>query len=723
MPSGPGGNIPPGQQRPLPPRYQEPLTDMGTSLGYGQGMEYQYFDVPQPSQPMPRLRMERLQQLRQERLLRERQNLRPDVTSLIRRHRGGQNPPVGSLQAPGYPQGPAAPLLPGPSFAPPATPETPSTQSAPKADVALAVEPAQSTAAIQKIRMGRAALILSGAFIVSRVLGLVRQSIFSRIFGAEAVSDAYVQAFLIPDMIFNIVAGGALASAFIPIFTQYMVEKDKEKDAWHIANIALTICTLIMVVFALVAIIFAHPITQASNPTWEPYKIELTAGLMRVMLLQSILLGSGVIINSVLQARQNFMLPAIGTVVYNIGIILGLVPGMIMGWFNQFDPSNMESYATPIYCAAWGVVLGAIIQVVIQARGLKNVGMHYRPSFDWKHPALWQILKQMAPRVLNASMFSLTTFVDRYMIGLIGTGVVTGALVMEGLTTQYWQAYQLVMLPLGVIGMAMSTAAFPTLAEYVARGRMERVRTILLETLRSILFLSIPASLGLIILGFPLIQALLQGGAFTLADTQATSIVLGFFALGLAGMAAVEICIRAFYALRDTKTPVIVSISQFVFKIALSLILVNIFVAIGTANGGGPENGAVWGMGALALATSVASLCEAVVIFLLLHYRIGELLQPVLLGFLGRVAIATVAMAVALLAVRMGLDAIINTTNPDAPNYITLGFLGWFLKVLKLALEVFGGLIVYLRIAKLLKLEELGPFRRILNRFRLSWIV
>jgi putative peptidoglycan lipid II flippase len=775
------GNVPPYSPRPapgyppssaggansstgnVPDHYQQPIADMGTSLGYGTGMEYQYFDVPQPSQPMPRLRMERLQQLRQDRIRRDPQNKRADFTSLIRRRREGKGstppgprpsgqgpslvppsptsvppvgsgvllPPVGSGVA--YPPAGAgsSPSLPGKSAVP--------VSSGPDPAIA-AIEPAQNTAAIQKVRMGRATLILSGSFIVSRVLGLLRQAMFSGIFGTGPVSDAYVQAFVVPDTIFQIVAGGALASAFIPIFTKYMVSEDDEYTAWHIANTALTLCTTIMVVLSVLAMIFAGPIVNAYSPINpndpnSPFTHNLITELMRIMLLQAILLGSGVIINSVLQARQNFLLPAIGTVIYNVGIIVGLVPGLIMGATGHLDRNIPASYVAAAQWASWGVVVGALLQVAVQVAGLKNVGMRVRPSFDWRNIAVLQIGKQMLPRVFNASVLSLTTVVDRYLITVL-SGVVTAAVIAQkapenpanGLITQYYNAYQLVMLPLGIIGMAMSTAAFPTLAEYVSRGRMERVRTILLETLRSILFLSIPASIALIILGLPVIQAMLQHGAFGLDSANATAVCLGFFSIGLVGMSAVEICTRAFYALRDSRTPVIVSICQFLVKIALGLILINLFVSIGTSLAKGDAvhvalNGAIWGMGSLGLATALSSLGEATVIFILLHQRIGGLIQRSLFTFMARTLLATAALGVTLLAARLILDALINTTNPDAPRYLVGNGLPLILLIVKLVLELFAGLFVYLRAAKMLKLEELGPFRRLLDRFKLSWLM
>lgn len=708
----PGGQdrtrLPPKRTVPLSPRYQEPIRDMGASLGYGQGMEYQFFNPPQPSQPMPQLRMERLQQLRQQRMQRDRQHSRPNLTSLLRRPRGEATPlQLDSLQASLPIKSQPLPNLQG--------------QSAPLAAVGVAAVPAcesaQDTAAIQKIRVGQAAFILSGAFIASRVLGLVRQSMFTAIFGASVVSDAYYQAFLVPDTIFNIVAGGALSSAFIPVFTKYMVSDEDEKTAWHIANTALTLATTIMIVFALIAIIFASPLVKLYNPiapnyTQADYQLEinLITGLVRIMLWQAVILGSSVVVNSVLNARQNFLLPAIGTVLYNVGLIIGLIPGFYLAIKGHH--SGNADLTFPVYCAGTGVVLGALLQLGIQIAGLKGVGMRYKLSFDWRHSAVHQIGKQMIPRIINAAMFSFSTFVDRYLIGLLGVIAIGSAL--DGLKTEYYQAYQLVILPLGIIGMAMSTAAFPTMAEYVTRGKWERVRTTILETLRSILFLSFPSSAGLMILGLPIVQALLQHGLFSLNDAETTAVTLAFFSVGLVGFSAVEILTRAFYAMRDSKTPVIISVSQFILKIALSLILLDPFASIG---------GVSWGMGALAFATGISSIGEATVLFVLLHQRIGELFKSSLLTFIGRTLLATAGMGIGLLIVRIILDNIFNTTNPQGANFLASGALGIAAKFFKLVIELLIGTFIYFRLARLLNLEELGPVRRVLSRFKLSWVV
>src|SRR6266567_3005738 len=328
--------------------------------------------------------------------------------------------------------------------------------------------------------------------------GLLRTSMFAFVFGPTQISDAYVQAFLIPDTIFNIVAGGALSSAFIPVFIKYMVEEKDEKTAWHIASSALNLAIVIMVALALIVIIFAHQIVPLYNPGATPFEINLIVSLTRIMLLQAIVLGAGVIVTSVLQARQNFLLFAIGTVLYNVGLIIGLLPGIYLAYHGRTN----DIFA--VYAATFGVVLGAILQVGIQVSGLLQVRMRYTFAFDWRHPGVIRIGHQMLPRIFNAAMLSATIFVDRYLLSFLSAVVTSG--IVAGLITEYYQAFTILMLPLGIFGMSVSTAAFPTIAEYVARNRMDRVRSIIMETLRGILFMSIPSSIGLIVLSLPIIQ-------------------------------------------------------------------------------------------------------------------------------------------------------------------------------------------------------------------------
>ncbi|WP_069803012.1 murein biosynthesis integral membrane protein MurJ [Thermogemmatispora onikobensis] len=716
--------------------YQEQhLPDMGGSLGYGQGMEYLYANVPQPSQPLPALRQARLQQLREERLRRQQRRVQqPDLSDLIQRkvfrRRMGDLAPLSSStlgeqaggasgglsQGQGQAQAQAQLQVQEPLVASPAASASVAPAAASPSAPALqpASESAQDTAMIRRVQVRNAAFILTGAFVASRVLGLLRSSMFAAVFGTDPTSGAFYQAFLLPDTIFNIVAGGALSSAFIPVFTRYMVSDRDEKTAWHVANTALTLATTIMLIIALIGFIFANQIVPLYNPNVSPGELSLITALTRIMLFQAVILGSGVIVSAVLNAQQHFTLYALGTVLYNVGLIVGLLPGMFLALIGH------RNSMVAVYCASAGVVLGALLQVGIQIPGLSRVGMRFRPSFDWRHPGVQQIGRQMIPRIINAAMLSTTTFVDRALILLLGTLVVAGSLGQQtllGFITAYYYGFSLMLLPLGIFGMAISTAAFPTIAEYVARGRLERARSIVMETLRGILFLSIPSSLGLIVLALPIIQTLYQHGAFGLESAEITAIPLSMFAIGLAGQAAVEILTRSFYALRDSKTPVIVSVGQFIFKIALGLLLINAFARLW---------GAAWGMGALALSTSVAGLLEATVLLCLIHQRIGGLITRDLGAFLSRVLLATGLMGLAVFLVRLLLDFLLNTTDPTRPMITHGGLVQVLVALVKLLIEMAVGILVYLRAARLLKIdgqiELLGPLRRLLARFKLSWI-
>lgn len=756
QPGQPVPPMPPGQQQQPPVHYQQPVGDMGSSLGYGQGMEYQYLNTSQPSQSIPMRQQMRLQQLREERMRHHQQGRkRPNISNLIsqrvlkRPPTGGTPgssrmqdptvpPPVGprmtpargsGAQPPQSPQYPMPPMQPSSPSGPPAqySPVAASPQvgaanynghdstpaivqrspllAMPADSLQSAADAAQNTGMIRRVNIRRATAILTAAFLVSRVLGLLRTSMFAAIFGATITSDAYYQAFIVPDLIFNVVAGGALSSAFIPVFTGYMMGRHDENTAWHIASSALNIAIAIMIGVALLAEIFAGQIVPLYNPGVSASEIALITLLVRIMLLQSIIMGAGVIITSVLQARQNFLLPAIGSVLYNFGLIAGLLPGFFLALHGQHNDNVNVLFAT------FGVVVGAILQVSIQIPGLLKVGMRYAPTFDWRHPAVIQIGRQMVPRIINAVMLYASIFVDRGLLLLL---VVVVGKEVNGLITQYYQAFQLVLLSVSIFGASVSTAAFPTIAEYVARNRLDRVRAIIMETLRSILFLSIPSCVGLAMLALPVVQVLYEHGAFTLEDAQSTAVPLTFFAIGLGGLAAVEILTRAFYALRDSTTPVIVSVGQFLFKIALSVVLIDLAVW-----------GVQWGMGALAFSTSIAGLLESAVLLWLLHQRIGDLHLRELGIFVGRVLLAAAAMGIVLLIVRFILDHILVTTVNSA-----LGAGGTIFAIFKLLTEIAVGFFVYVQVARRLKIAELEIVRSLasrlapfLNRYSLAWLV
>jgi len=699
------------QNGPAPqlPRDQEPYNadltmDMGNSLGYSQSIQHHSISMPQPTQGLRRLRWEnRLRQLSAERTRRRQSRMGQVDPSLI--------PRVG---LPGRPENRNAPLsgpLRGPGnlparsstnpyavspYAPGGLPQQGGARSnsathMPDAGLQAAAAPAQDTAMIQRAKVARASSVISAAFMLSSILGLVQTFLFTFIFGRSLAGDAYLQAYFIPNLIFTVVAGGALSSAFIPVFTSYAVKENDERTAWHIASSSLNISVVGMIVFSIIAFVLAPAIVPLYS---RPEEFSLIVPLTRIMLIQAVVLGSGVIVGAVLNTKQDFTRTALGAVLYNVGLILGLIPGFLMTLFSRSSsPADVV-----VYVATWGVVLGAILQVGVQIPGLVKVNMRYSFVFDWRHPGVRQIGLQMVPRVINAVMLSFSTGVDRYLLSLLSGGLINA----------YTQAFSILLLPVSLFGSAVSTASFPTLASYAARGRFERVRSIIMETLRGILFLTIPSGVGLVVLSFPIAQALLEHGNFDLKATQLASVVLLFFALGLPALAAVEILTRSFYALQDSKTPVAISVAQFVLKIVLSLILVRI-----------ASFNIEWGMGALAFSTSVASIAEAVALFYLLSQRIGGFDLQAFRDFVAHALLASGAMAVVLLVVQAILNHMIDTTS--MPRLL---FSGILLALVKLLIELGFGSLAFLITARLLKMEEMnsGLVRRVLNLLRIPWL-
>jgi putative peptidoglycan lipid II flippase len=551
---------------------------------------------------------------------------------------------------------------------------------------------------IQRVKVARASSLISGALLLSSVLGLLQTFLFTYVFGISYLGDAYLQAYIIPNLIYTVVAGGALSSAFIPVFTSYSVGRKDENSAWHIASSALNIAVVVMVLFSIVGFIAAPLLVPLYSAGDSQIEINLIVALTRIMLIQAIILGSGVIVGAVLNSKQDFTRTALGTVLYNVGLDIGLLPGFFMTFHSRTStPSNFA-----VYSATFGVILAAALQVGVQIPGLSKVKMRYSLTFDWKHPGVRQIYKQMVPRAINALMLSFSTMVDRGLLSAIAHSQDTGFI------NEYFQAFSILLLPVSIFGSAVSTAAFPTLAGYVARGRFDRVRSIIMETLRGILFVTIPSAVGLIVLAFPIVQTLLEHGNFTLQGASQTAIPLVFFAIGLPALAAVEILTRSFYALQDSKTPVAISVAQFILKIAMSLILLNI-IAFGIQGA----------MGALAFSTSVASILEAITLFIVLSQRIGGFDLKAFAAFCGRAFFACAVMAVALLLVRFGLDHVIDTTNTKQ-----LFIPGIFAALVKLLIELGVGSAVFLVLARLMHMEEMngGLVRRVINLLHIPWL-
>jgi len=553
-------------------------------------------------------------------------------------------------------------------------------------DVEVDEQPSSAMRAMRAGNLVRATAIVSGALLFSRVLGLFRTTLFTATFGFSIEADAFTNAFVFPEIIFNIVAGGALASAFIPVFTSYLIEKKDRRSAWHIASAALNLSIAALTLLAIIGFIFTPQIlTILLNPIFtrpDQTEANLIINLTRVMLLQPIFLGGATVAVAILQARQSFVLPAIAQVIYTASLILGILATIADNRWGIFD------HKLGIYGPALGVVLGAFLQLALQIPGLRREKMRYRPTFDAFHPGVRQMFRLMVPRLINAAMLYLSVVVNRSLLGVLNDyGVVYG----------YVTAFTLVMLPIGVFGMAVSQASFPTMAAFVAAGEWQRLRDTIMRTLRGVTYLALPSALGLIVLAQPLTQFLLGHGAVDLNKLSLIWQPLIFFSIGLLGLSLVEILVRSFYALHDTRTAVEVSILQFMFVIGLSVILLDPMGANG-----------------LALATALGSTGEALVLLLLLRPRVGGLDLRAYGGFFLNTLGASVIAALAALAIYLvgGLILPVSTTEASLTTTINLG--------IRLGAATLAGVGAFYVSARFLGIADTVPldriFRRVLGR-------
>ncbi len=434
---------------------------------------------------------------------------------------------------------------------------------------------------MSKKQIVRAAGVVMAAFVVSRLLGLAREVIIGQQFGTSRDLDAYLAAFRLPDLIFQLIAGGALGSAFIPIFAGFLTRNEKER-AWRLASAIISLVFLSLGGLAvLLALVAPWLVARVVAPGFDETKQALTTELMRLMLVSSVLFGVSGVVMGVLNSFQHFLLPALAPVVYNLSIIGGAI----------FLAPTMG-----VHGLAVGVIVGAMLHLAIQVPGLGQRKMRYRPHLDLSDPAVREVGRLMLPRALGLAVVQLNFLINT----ILASGLAEGSLA----SLNY--AWLLMLLPQGIFAQAVATAAFPTFAELVAGERQAEMRDALSSTLRAVLYLAIPASVGLFTLRYPLVRLLFQRGAFDAGSTEAVAYALQFYALGLFAHATLEIVTRAFYAQHDTLTPVVVGVMAMGLNIALSLLLIGPL-----AHGG------------LALANSAATIVEVSVLLAVIRRRLA----------------------------------------------------------------------------------------------------
>ncbi|MBU2609958.1 MAG: murein biosynthesis integral membrane protein MurJ [Chloroflexi bacterium] len=468
-------------------------------------------------------------------------------------------------------------------------------------------------------QIARAAGTVMLAFVIGQAAGLARSILVANTFGITHDLDAFVAANRVSETLFNLVAGGALGSAFIPTFTA-LLAKDERKPAWRLAAALANLVVLTLSLLAALAAIFAPQIARyalAPGLAKDPRLFVLTVDLLRIQLASTVLFGLGGLLVGILNSHQVFLIPALTPAMYQFGLIFGvlaLAPRM------------------GIYGLAWGVVIGSALYLLVQFPALlklPKVGRGWIPSLGLDNPSVREVVFLMAPRLFGVAIVQLNFWVNTWLASQMSAGSVSAVT----------YGFMLMLMAQAVIAQSVATAMMPTLAAQYALGRLSDVRSSLAASLRGVLFLSLPASVGLMLLREPIIALLYQRGNFDARSTQVVAWALLWYAAGLVGHCVMEILARAFYSLHDTKTPVLVGILAMSLNVVLSFVFSALFTQIGWMPHGG-----------LALANSLATALEAVTLFLLMRRRLkGIEARKVVNGF-GQAVVATLAMSLALIA-------------------------------------------------------------------------
>jgi putative peptidoglycan lipid II flippase len=463
-------------------------------------------------------------------------------------------------------------------------------------------------------QIARAAGTVMAAFVISNLTGLVRMILVAQVFGTSAEIDAFSAANRVSETLFTLVAGGALSSAFIPTFTS-LLTRGERRDAWKLASAVANLVLIILMGLAALTAVFAPQVVRyvlAPGFAGDPAQEALAVDLLRLQLPSAVLFGLSGLVMGVLNSHQSFLVPALTPSMYQIGMIFGVL---------------VLSPSMGIYGLGWGVVIGAAMHLILQIPSLLKLRGNYFPTFGLKLPATRETIALMGPRLLGVAVVQLNFWVNTRLASSMVEGSVIGITL----------AFALMLMPQAAIAQSIAIAAMPTFSAQVALGKLDEMRSALASSLRGALLLSIPASVGLLLLRVPVITLLYQHGRFTERSTQLVAWALLWYAAGLVGHSLVEILSRAYYSLHDTLTPVLVGAGAMSLNVLFSLVFSHWFELAGWMPHGG-----------LALANSLATALEAGVLVVLMRRKLSGLKGRYILDGALRAAAATLVMGLVL---------------------------------------------------------------------------
>lgn len=499
---------------------------------------------------------------------------------------------------------------------------------------------------------------------LSKILGLVRDRLLAHMFSPDQI-DIFWAAFRLPDLIFQIVILGALSVAFIPVFTEHLENNGKE-DAFEMARAVLNVFMAIFILITILIYIFAQPIISAFiAPGFTPERQLQVALLTRIILFGQVILVLGSFFIGISQSFQRFIIPSLSPVFYNLGIILGIAflskPFGIMG-------------------VAYGVVIGAFLHALVQLPLVWSMGFKLKFPLKFFNSGVKEIMQLMSVRTIGLAAEQINETV----------GLALATLASIGSVTYLTFAQHLQVVPIGLFGATLAQAAMPVLSSEKARGKIEEFKVTILTTLHQILFLTLPAAAILIVIRVPVVRLVFGASRFNWEATVLTGTTLAFLSIGLVAQAISLLLVRGFYALKDTKTPVIVSLIVVVLNIVLSVYAIVVLKLD------------VWSIG---FANSISAIVSATLLFWMLHFKVGKFdLKAVLVPFI-KMLMATIIMGVCLYIPIKLLDAVIFDTTRTVNLLALTGISSIF------------ALTIYVVLVRFLKVRELDTYVELFKRF------
>lgn len=442
---------------------------------------------------------------------------------------------------------------------------------------------------LRRFSITEAAFLFMLAYLASRGLGVIRQTIFNDLFGTSSAANAYYAAVRLPETLFDLIAGGALTHAFIPVFLSY--EKDHgQREAWRLTSLVFNVLLVALTILVLISEFVAPTfVAQLLVPGYTPAEQALTTTLTRIMLLQPLILGLGTVATAILNSKRQFLLPAVSLAIYNFGLIGGLL-------FSLAIPS------VGIYGPTYGILAAAVFQVLVMLPGLVKQKFHYTFTWNIKHPGLREVMRLLGPNVIGVVIASTGFIIDTNFISFMHDKASLAAA---------HNAYLLFALPLTLIGQAIGQAALPQLAALASSGHFVRLRITLLKLIVSALVFCAVAALLLYLFGKPAIHLLFQHGAFGAHSAALTGTALLGYAFALPGLAIAQLLVLGFYAQKDARTPLVGDVLALVVRWTL------IYTLTRTLTG-------THVILAVPLAAAGAGIVESLLLGLLLFTRLGK---------------------------------------------------------------------------------------------------